>query len=326
MRTWPTALVTILGGASMASAAPSKPTLSFGELTVTGALDAKAVGLVIERSKTKLLGCYTKLLAKVPGLEGTATATFTIGTDGKVTAAAAPGFADPVEACIVATISRIKFAKPKDGQPVEVTYPLSFDHNAPGGVFASLTGTGDLGDGGDAYGGLIGDVNGDFNKSLYGRGGRGIGGTGQGTIGLGHIGTIGHGGTGSGYGRGGMRGRTTGSTVTVGQLTVTGELDQAIIRRYLRRNTQKLAHCYEKELMVDKTLQGMATATFTIGSAGVVSSSTATGLGNQDVESCVARVIKSIEFPKPKTGDVTVTSPLTMKPAPAEPAAPATTK
>jgi len=54
---------------------------------------------------------------------GTAIAAFTIGGDGKVTAAVARGLDQDVGACIAATISKIEFAKPKDGQPVEVTYP-----------------------------------------------------------------------------------------------------------------------------------------------------------------------------------------------------------
>jgi hypothetical protein len=277
----------------LACAAPRKPTLSFDTPILSGALDAKAVSVVVKRSKPALLGCYKKLLAKVPGLEGTAVASFTIGADGKVTAATAPGIADPVEACIVATISKLRFARPKDGQPVLVTYPLTYDHGEPAGPLASITGATEPG--------------------------------GDGTIGLGSIDTIGHGGT--GYGRaGGARTRSSRLSVEVGEPTVTGDLAKAIVRRYLRHNALKLSSCYDKELMVDRTLRGTATSTFTIGSDGIVRSSTASGLGNTHVESCVAGVIEAIEFPRPKTGEAKVTSPLRMKPVPEEPATPAATK
>ena len=82
-----------------------------------------------------------------------------------------------------------------------------------------------------------------FGRSGFGPGG---GGTGWGTIGTGRYGTIGHGsGTGSGYGvgggRGGMRGRTSAvPTVSIGQPNAQGDLDKAIIRRYIKRNIQKI--------------------------------------------------------------------------------------
>jgi len=182
-----------------------------------------------------------------------------------------------------------------------------------GGAFASLTGTGDLSSGFDdanIYGGLLGNEAGEMSGGFgYGRSGFGPGGggTGWGTIGTGRYGTIGHGaGTGEGYGvgggRGGMRGRTAAvPSVSIGQPSSSGDLDKAIIRRYIKRNLQKIQYCYEKQLLAKPTLSGTVASQFFITPNGTVASSTASGVDNE-VSSCVADVIKSIEFPKPKGG------------------------
>jgi hypothetical protein len=182
-----------------------------------------------------------------------------------------------------------------------------------GGAFASLTGTGDISSGFDdtnIYGGLLGNEAGEMNGGFgYGRSGFGPGGggTGWGTIGTGRYGTIGHGsGTGSGYGvgggRGGMRGRTAAvPTVSIGQPNSQGDLDKAIIRRYIKRNIQKIQYCYEKQLLAKPTLSGTVQTQFFITPNGTVASSTGTGVDGE-VASCVADVIKNIEFPKPKGG------------------------
>jgi hypothetical protein len=184
---------------------------------------------------------------------------------------------------------------------------------AQGGAFASLTGTGDLSSGFDdanIYGGLQGNEAGEMAGGFgYGRSGFGPGGggTGWGTIGTGRYGTIGHGaGTGDGYGvgggRGGMRGRTAAvPSVSIGQPSSSGDLDKAIIRRYIKRNLQKIQYCYEKQLLAKPTLSGTVSSQFFITPNGTVASSKADGV-DPEVSSCVADVIKSIEFPKPKGG------------------------
>jgi pSer/pThr/pTyr-binding forkhead associated (FHA) protein len=182
-----------------------------------------------------------------------------------------------------------------------------------GGAFASLTGTGDISSGFDdtnIYGGLLGNEAGEMQGGFgYGRSGFGPGGggTGWGTIGTGRFGTIGHGsGTGDGYGvgggRGGMRGRTAAvPTVSIGQPSAQGDLDKAIIRRYIKRNIQKIQYCYEKQLLANPTLSGTVQSQFFITPNGTVASSTGNGV-HPEVASCVAAVIKAIEFPKPKGG------------------------
>jgi pSer/pThr/pTyr-binding forkhead associated (FHA) protein len=196
-----------------------------------------------------------------------------------------------------------------------------------GGAFASLTGTGDISSGFDdtnIYGGLLGNEAGEMNGGFgFGRSGFGPGGggTGWGTIGTGRYGTIGHGsGTGSGYGvgggRGGMRGRSSAvPTVSIGQPNAQGDLDKAIIRRYIKRNIQKIQYCYEKELLAKSNLSGTVQTQFFITPNGNVASSTGSGV-DPNVANCVAGVIKGIEFPKPKGGGgVQVNYPFTFRPA-----------
>ncbi|HTJ40824.1 MAG TPA: AgmX/PglI C-terminal domain-containing protein [Kofleriaceae bacterium] len=193
-----------------------------------------------------------------------------------------------------------------------------------GGAFASLTGTGDISSGfddTDIQGGLLGSDAGSgfgFGRSGFGPGG---GGTGWGTIGTGRYGTIGHGaGTGNGYGvgggRGGMRGRSASvPTVRIGQANAVGDLDKAIIRRYIKRNIAKITYCYEKQLLAKPALEGTLSTQFFIRPDGNVADATASGV-DPDVASCVADVIKSIQFPKPKGGGgVQVSYPFTFRPS-----------
>ena len=196
-----------------------------------------------------------------------------------------------------------------------------------GGAFASLTGTGDISSGFDdsnIYGGLLGNEAGEMNGGFgFGRSGFGPGGggTGWGTIGTGRYGTIGHGsGTGSGYGvgggRGGMRGRSSAvPTVSIGQPNAQGDLDKAIIRRYIKRNIQKITYCYEKQLLAKPGLSGTVSTQFFITPNGNVASSSGSGV-DPEVANCVADVIRGIEFPKPKGGGgVQVNYPFTFRPA-----------
>jgi Ca-activated chloride channel family protein len=91
---------------------------------------------------------------------------------------------------------------------------------------------------------------------------------------------------------------------TIGSPTVEGgELHKDIIRRYVRRKQAQLGYCYEKQLLdAAPRLAGTVNATFTINDGGLVIASTAAGLGNAAVETCIADTLKSIEFPRPRGG------------------------
>ena len=183
-----------------------------------------------------------------------------------------------------------------------------------GGAFASLTGTGDISSGFDdanIYGGLLGDEYGEMSGGFgYGRSGFGPGGngTGWGTIGTGRYGTIGQGdGTGIGFTTGGGRGlRGTREAKVpdpeIGRATPSGgDLDANIIRRYIRQKLPRIKYCYEKELLVKPGLAGTVNTQFQISPQGKVLNASASGV-NGTVAACVADVIRSISFPKPKDG------------------------
>ncbi len=163
------------------------------------------------------------------------------------------------------------------------------------GAFASLTGTG-------FSGGLATDGTGTYDM---------IGGG------------VGQGGYGVGSGRlGRSRGLAT-PMISIGQPTVKpavsggdGELDKTILRRYVKRNAQKLQHCYEKELLTKPTLQGIVQLQFTITDTGVVDNASASGV-DATVSSCMASVVEGIAFPSPKgTGGIAVRYPFTVRRSP----------
>jgi hypothetical protein len=127
-------------------------------------------------------------------------------------------------------------------------------------------------------------------------------------------------GGGDGFGddpdRGGMRGRAADvPQVRIGQPVATGDLDKAIIRRYIKRNLQKITYCYEKILLAKPEIEGTVNVQFFITPNGAVESASANGV-DAEVSSCVAEVIKQIQFPKPKGGGgVQVNYPFTFRPS-----------
>jgi hypothetical protein len=76
-----------------------------------------------------------------------------------------------------------------------------------------------------------------------------------------------------------------------------GELDRETVQRYVRLHRAQIKHCYETQLGVAPALAGTVMVQFGISPEGKVSSSTATGL-DEEVSSCVAGVVQSIEFPR----------------------------
>ncbi|MGE5181478.1 MAG: VIT domain-containing protein [Acidobacteriota bacterium] len=136
----------------------------------------------------------------------------------------------------------------------------------------------------------------------YGAVGYGVGGggSGWGTIGYGSYGTIGHG-SGAGVGYAVTSHVAAVPVVVIAQPMVVGDLDKSIIRRYVKRRIEKIRYCYEKRLGAKPTLAGTVTAHFTVSDAGKVVASFADGL-DAEVASCVADVIRDIEFPSTNGG------------------------
>ena len=198
-------------------------------------------------------------------------------------------------------------------------------------VFASMNGMADFTSGHDAIdirGGLIG-IDAREMAGGWGYGVRGVGDGGGcdrppcGLIGAGNFGLIGHAGTGGpGFGTPGSGGplhrrhKPTGPDVKIGISSTTGDLDANIIRRYIRRKLPAIRHCYERELITDQDLAGTVVTQFQISPMGVVQGASAGGMGQRDVESCVADAVRAIQFPRPKGGGmVNVRYPFIFQPA-----------
>jgi hypothetical protein len=168
-----------------------------------------------------------------------------------------------------------------------------------------------------ALGALMGDqVGGNFGFGGLGlRGtGRGGGGTGEGTIGLGNVGTIGHGaggGTGSGYGSGagGFHGRDAKvPRIRSGQADVHGSLSKEVIRRIIGRHINEVRFCYEQELNSRPDLQGRISVKFIISPTGAVQTAAvdSSDMGNPKVEQCIAQSVRRWTFPAPEGGGIVV--------------------
>jgi hypothetical protein len=157
--------------------------------------------------------------------------------------------------------------------------------------------------------GADGEAHGSFG---YGRSGFGagcdvncvgggiIGSNGYGQIGLGKYGKTGYDGPG-GMGPGTRRHQPTTPTVTISQASSVGDIDPAIIRRYIKRNLEKISYCYERHLMTHPGEEGSVKISFFISPTGNVQSSTGSGF-NSEVANCAADVVSNIEFPKPNGG------------------------
>jgi Ca-activated chloride channel family protein len=156
-------------------------------------------------------------------------------------------------------------------------------------------------------------------------GGLGLSGVGEGGgargegIGLGDVGTIGHGaGTGTGQGFGAGHGRlggskkTGGATVRMGATTVSGKLPPEVIQRIVRQNFGRFRLCYEQGLTRNPNLEGRVTARFVIGRDGSVSNVANGGSDMPDsgVVSCVLSAYYGLAFPEPEGGIVTVNYPV----------------
>jgi hypothetical protein len=95
--------------------------------------------------------------------------------------------------------------------------------------------------------------------------------------------------------------------VRTGQVVTGGDLDQVIVRRYLRRNLGRIQGCFVHGVA------GTVVASFTIGGDGKVSVASASGV-TREVATCVAQVIRGIGFPRPRGGaSVQVRYPITFR-------------
>lgn len=179
----------------------------------------------------------------------------------------------------------------------------------------------------------LGNMWGNTIDESAGAGGLGLSGIGEGGgsryegIGLGTVGTIGHGaglGNGQGFGPGG------GSSVgRLGQphkatpprmreigTVVSGRIPPEVIQRIVRQNFGRFRLCYENGLRNNPNLQGRVAVRFIIGRDGAVSSVANGGsdLPDSAVVGCVVRSFYGLSFPQPEDGIVQVTYPIMFSP------------
>lgn len=171
-----------------------------------------------------------------------------------------------------------------------------------------VLGPGGLGTGlSQAVGGLKSGSDGDARGSRgLGTRGTGLGGGGQ-SVGVGGLGP----GTGRGSGRGrgaadlGGRGRGR-YKIIPGKTTVLGSISREEVARVIRRNLARFRFCYEQQLNSSPNLQGKVSVKFMIAPTGRVPTADIhdSSLNHPKVEGCVAKVMRSLKFPKPKGGGV----------------------
>lgn len=96
---------------------------------VMGSMDNSGLLRVIRRHQAAFRRVYERALAKNPALSGKLVFKFTVGPDGRVTAAEVTedSLNDPqVKAALIKLVRRMRFAKPAGGGSVTVSYPMLF--------------------------------------------------------------------------------------------------------------------------------------------------------------------------------------------------------
>jgi hypothetical protein len=251
--------------ATSAAAEPADDThavmIHITELTISsgGGIDPTLMRRAFDDTIDAAYRCYDSVKSKPTKRSPTVTLKFRIDGHGAVVNASAVGLPG-VDNCLAKAIKELVLNTPDKGA-MGLTAKLSFHTLRPAGLFGSGGSFASLD---EPHGGLLGNAVGEVNG-------------------------------------GGLRpngARASGPLVALGQPGVQGDLDKAIIRRYIKRNIDKIQHCYEKQLLADPWLAGMVRTQFTIGGDGKVTSSTGAGIA-ADLASCVAAVIQHIEFPKP---------------------------
>jgi len=107
-------------------------------------------------------------------------------------------------------------------------------------------------------------------------------------------------------------GRSVHPTVRQGTMLVNGRLPPEVVRRIMRAHFPAFRLCYELALQKDPTIAGRVAVRFVIGPNGDVTSATDDGsdLASSEVRSCVIERAKTLLFPKPESGRVTVVFPM----------------
>jgi hypothetical protein len=109
----------------------------------------------------------------------------------------------------------------------------------------------------------------------------------------------------------------TGASVTVGGASINGRLPPDVIQRIVRQHLNQVRACFTGALLKTPTLAGRVNVIFTIGRNGAVVFAADAGssdLADTDAINCIVGAFRTIVFPPPEGGTVTVTYPLVFKP------------
>jgi hypothetical protein len=100
---------------------------------------------------------------------------------------------------------------------------------------------------------------------------------------------------------------------------VNGRIAPEIVQRIVRASFDRTKACYERALKKTPSLTGRVTTRFVIDEGGKVSSAapeaSGTTLADAQAVDCVVGVFKTLEFPKPQGGIVTIVYPLVFSPS-----------
>jgi len=109
------------------------PRVVIGTPNLASGLESSMYGRVLRRQLDKLRGCYDRELVTNPLLAARLEVTFTVAMDGGVSNVSVPA-ATPTTfaACLSRVILAAKFPSRVSGGSTRVSYPLTFDHGAPG--------------------------------------------------------------------------------------------------------------------------------------------------------------------------------------------------
>lgn len=106
-------------------------------------------------------------------------------------------------------------------------------------------------------------------------------------------------------------GRVRGRVRNVSALTrVQGSLSRGEIQQVVNRASGRIQRCYERGLASQPNLSGRVVYSWTIAANGRASGvrKASGGLGNANVENCIAGVLRRLRFPRPRGGPVTVSA------------------
>jgi Ca-activated chloride channel family protein len=108
----------------------SAPEVEIDKITVTGALDKKAIKKLLDKNLGGLEICYINALSRSPGLSGDITLRLEIGPDGKVKSASLVSAAKDKKGlgeCMIKKIKTLSFAAPADGKSATVTVTFNLN-------------------------------------------------------------------------------------------------------------------------------------------------------------------------------------------------------